>query len=112
MSTIRDQMRVQSVSESFVYDDITPLYETSHYEVRIVFDGAHKIDDYGVVNKETGVIENFVNNVGRGKWLADGATELAINGYQDPVEGFMAKLQEAMDEPDEPTVAKINRKLS
>lgn len=93
--SVRSLLREQTVSESFVYDDIPALYLTPNYEVRIVFDGAHKLDDYGVVNRETGVIENFTNNIGRAKWLADAATELAVNGYKDPVEGLLEKLQGA-----------------
>jgi 3-deoxy-D-manno-octulosonic acid (KDO) 8-phosphate synthase len=92
---------------------VPPLYATAAYALRIVFDATHKLDDYGVVNKQTGIIENFTNNIGRGRFLVDAATKLVQEGYKDPVDGLMEALARASmeDAADVPTTPR-GRKLS
>jgi hypothetical protein len=90
-----------SKSKSFVYGDLAPLYVTKKYEVRIVYDHKFELDDYGIVNIATSVIENFCNNLSRARFLADEATKLEVEGYKDPTDGLLEALRAAQEEREE-----------
>src|ERR1700743_3456393 len=93
MSTLQNGSFIRgSLSKVFIYD-LPVLYTTTHYDVRIVFDPEHNLDDYGIVNKQTGVVEYFLNNFSRAKVAADEITKEAVEGTRDPREAFMEMLR-------------------
>lgn len=74
--TFAENLAFLTNSMAEIYD-LPALYTTSHYEVKVVYDPKHEIDSYGVVNKESGVIENFISNLTMAKIVADSVTEAA-----------------------------------
>lgn len=75
--TFAESLAFLTNSMADIYD-LPALYTTSHYEVKVVYDPKHEIDSYGVVNKESGVIENFISNLTMAKIVADSVTAAAI----------------------------------
>lgn len=80
--TFAENLSFQTNSMADIYD-LPALYTTSHYEVKVVYDPKHEIDSYGVINKESGVIENFVSNLTMAKIVADSVTAAATMPQAD-----------------------------
>lgn len=74
--------RLDTISQalSYIYHDLPVLHTTAHFEVRVIYDPRTDYDMYGVINKETGVIEHCTNALTRAKYIADEATAEVLEG--------------------------------
>ncbi len=70
------------------------IYENTVYDLTVVLEPEGKYRCYGVVNRQTGVVEAYISQLAKAKQIADRFERNLKVGLKDEAEEFKKALQE------------------